>query len=77
MHQLREILRPSFTLSDELHSRAISISAHFAQRLEDERRREVVYRRHPHLSVRVEGELEPQDGRDRLPELGTLGREDL
>lgn len=58
VHQLREILRPPFALSDQLHPCTISIRTRFVQRLEDKRRREVVYRRHPHLAVRVEGKLE-------------------
>jgi hypothetical protein len=77
VHQLWQILWPSFALRDQLHSRPISIRARFAQRLKDKRRRQVVYRCHSHLSVRVKGKLESEDGRDRLSELGALSRKDL
>lgn len=73
-HELREIFGTALGLCDELHLHAALSST---RRLEDKGGIEVELRRHAHLPVWVERELDAEDGRDGLLELIGLCGEDL
>jgi hypothetical protein len=84
-HQLRQLLRPSLALRDKLHPRRSRIPAPATAAaaivprggLEDKRGAEVVLRRDAHLAIIVKRELDAEDRRERLAELGRLGFEHL
>ena len=77
VHEIRKILRTSLALSDQLHPHPAAIGPLLSGRLEDKGGVEVIHRRHPHLTIRVEREFESEDGGNGFSEFGALGREDL
>ena len=75
-HQLRQLLRSSLTLRNELHPRRSRTGA-VLRGLKDERGAEVVLRRHAHLPVIVKRDFDAEDRRERLAKLGRFRGEDL
>ena len=75
-HQLRKFLRTALALRNKLHL-CPSATRTAGGRLKDKGGAEVILRRDAHLPVVVKRDLDAQDGRERLAELGRLGRKDL
>jgi hypothetical protein len=83
-HQLRQLLRPSLSLRNKLHLRRRSrivpntvLGGVHRCRLKDKRGAEVVLRSDPHLPFIVKCDLDAEDRRECLTELGRLGSEHL
>ena len=72
-HELREIFGLAIALRHKRHAHALVL----LRRLEHERGVEVELRRHAHLAVWVERELDAEDRRNCLLELVRFGRENL